>query len=225
MLRSSSTQTLIREFLNGNEPTTNVNTSLEKVEHILISTAKRCLKIKSVKRHKCVQSSLNQKRFDKECHCKRHALRKLANQKHRDPLNATHREEYHAVLKQYKALLNNKRNEYYNNKISELQDSTLNSDKKHCLKSMDESVKQKVTPENSEENWLRHFQSLHSNDLLNPDQQNVVNELQKQQDSKIQSRSLDYPITELEIRASVKKLKKNKSPYSDKIRNEMIKLV
>ena len=30
-LRSWSTQILIREFLNGNEPTTNVNTSLEKV--------------------------------------------------------------------------------------------------------------------------------------------------------------------------------------------------
>ena len=39
-LRSSSTQLLIREFLND-EPITNVNTSLEKVEHILIATAKR----------------------------------------------------------------------------------------------------------------------------------------------------------------------------------------
>ena len=84
-------------------------------------------------------------------------------------------------------------------------------------------MKQKVTPKISEENWLRHFQSLHSNDLLNPDQQNVVNELQKQQDSKIQPRPLDYPITGLELRAAVKKLKNNKSPYSDKIRNEMIK--
>ena len=67
----------------------------------------------------------------------------------------------------------------YYDKISELQDTTLNSDKKHfwnCLKSMDDSVKQKVTAEISEENWLRHFQSFHSNDLLNPDQQNVVNE-------------------------------------------------
>ena len=100
---------------------------------------------------------------------KGHELRKLANEKHRDPLNATH-----AVLKQNKTLLNNKRNEYYNNKISELEDTTLNSDKKHFwkrLKSMDESVKQKVTAEISEENWLRHFQSLHSNDLLNLDQQ------------------------------------------------------
>ena len=48
---------------------------------------------------------------------------------------------------------------------------------------MGDSVKQKVTPEISEENWLRHFQSLHSNDLLNPDQQNIVNELRKQQDA------------------------------------------
>ena len=39
-LRSSSTQLLIREFLND-EPITNVNTSLEKVEHILIATATR----------------------------------------------------------------------------------------------------------------------------------------------------------------------------------------
>ena len=157
---------------------------------------------------------------------KRHELRKLANQKHRDPLNAILREEYHAVLKQYKTLLNNKTNEYYNNKISELENTTFNSDQKHfwnCLKSMDDSVKQKVTPEISEENWLRHFQSLHSNDLLNPDQQNIVNELRKQQDSNMQSRPLDYPITELEIRTAVKKLKNNKSPYSDKIRNEMIK--
>ena len=84
-------------------------------------------------------------------------------------------------------------------------------------------MKQKVTPEISEENWLIHFQSLHSSDLLNTDQQNVVNELQKQQESKMQSRPLDYPITELEIRTAIKKLTSNKSPYSDKIRHEMIK--
>ena len=58
-LRSSST--LIQEFLNENEPITNVNTSLEKVEHILIATAKCCFKIKSVKKHKRVQSSSSKK--------------------------------------------------------------------------------------------------------------------------------------------------------------------
>ena len=39
----------------------------------------------------------------------------------------------------------------------------------------------------------------------------------------MQSRLLDYPITELEIRTAVKKLKNNRTPYSDKIRNETIK--
>ena len=39
----------------------------------------------------------------------------------------------------------------------------------------------------------------------------------------MQSLPLDYQITELQIRTAVKKLKNNKSPYSDKIRNEMIR--
>ena len=38
-----------------------------------------------------------------------------------------------------------------------------------------------------------------------------------------ESRPLDYPINENEIRKAAKKLKNNKSPFSDKIRNEMIK--
>ena len=108
-LRSPSTQTLIREFLNDNESPANVNISLKKVENIFIATAKRRLKIKTIKKHKRVQLSTNKKWFDKECRLKRHELRKLANQKHRDPLNVIIREEYHTVLKQYKNLLNNKR--------------------------------------------------------------------------------------------------------------------
>ena len=71
---------------------------------------------------------------------------------------------------------------------------------------------------------MKHFQSLHSNDPLNSDQQNLTNELRKQEDNKMQSHPLDFFITEAEIRTAVKKkLKNNKSPYSDKIRNEMIK--
>ena len=58
---------------------------------------------------------------------------------------------------------------------------------------------------------------------LNSDQQNVINDLQIQEDSKMKSRPMDYFITETEIRTAVKKLKNNKSPFSDKIKNEMIK--
>ena len=84
-------------------------------------------------------------------------------------------------------------------------------------------MKLKHTPPISEENWMKHCQSLHSNDPLNSDQQNLTNELRKQEDNEMQSHPLDFFITEAEIRTAVKKLKNNKSPYSDKIRNEMIK--
>ena len=57
---------------------------------------------------------------------KRHELRKLSNEKHRNPLNTTLREKYHIVLQQYKKLLTHTRNEYYNNKVSELEDITYN---------------------------------------------------------------------------------------------------
>ena len=97
---------------------------------------------------------------------KRHELTKLSNEKHRNPLNITLHEKYHIVLQQYKKLLTHKRNEYYNNKLSELEDITYNLDTKkfwNCLKSMDDTIKYKDTPPIAEENWMNYFQCLHSN--------------------------------------------------------------
>ena len=39
---------------------------------------------------------------------------------------------------------------------------------------------------------------------------------------KVNTRPLDFSITENEIRKAANKLENNKSPFSDKIRNEMI---
>ena len=61
---------------------------------------------------------------------KRHELRKLANNEHQDPLNTTIREQHHDTLAQYKKLLNSKKNDYYNAKISELEKTADNSDAK-----------------------------------------------------------------------------------------------
>ena len=50
------------------------------------------------------------------------------------------------VLMEYKKLLCRKRTEYYNSKISELEESTKDPDKKRfwqCLKSMDDTQKDK----------------------------------------------------------------------------------
>ena len=141
-------------------------------------------------------------------------------------MNPILREEYHAVLTQYKTLLNSKKNEYYNTKILELEDSAEHTDTTKfwkCLKSTDGTIKIKDDPLVSEEKWLLHFQSLHSNEPFNPTQQLICNELREHEDRKEQHRPLDYLITENEIRTAVKKLKNNKTPFSDKIRNEMIK--
>ena len=119
-LQTKHIQRMINEFLDDTVPSENVMTSLDAVETIFTTTAKRCLKIKTTKkrRHKI---SVNKKWFDKECCLKRQELRKLANKKHRDPLNFTLKEEYHTVLIQYKDLLNQKKNEFVNSRFLELE--------------------------------------------------------------------------------------------------------
>ena len=59
--------------------------------------------------------------------------------------------------------------------------------------------------------------------LLNAHQEAILNELKRLEDATTQSHALDYLITELEIRTAANKLKNNKSSYSDRIKNEMIK--
>ena len=167
---------------------------LHTVENILISTAKRCLKSKTAKKRRCKISS-NKNWFDKECRFKRHELRKLSNQKHRDPLNNTLREEYHNVLKQYKNLLKHKRNEYYSNKICELENTVENSNNKsfwNCLKSMDDTMEETYTPPISEDKWMSHFQNNNNNisficmTIITPNCNNVVIEKSKKQKGKSQ---------------------------------------
>ena len=57
VLQSSSMQILIQDYLDDINSAQNVNTSVEQVENILIATAKRCLKIQTMRRHKRAYSS------------------------------------------------------------------------------------------------------------------------------------------------------------------------
>ena len=88
---------------------------------------------------------------------------------------------------------------------------------------MDDTRKEEDVPSISEENWLQYFHNLHSNDPLNPAQQWNCNELRENEGHGQHSRPLDFMITESEIPQAAEKLKNNISPFSDKIRNEMIK--
>ena len=84
-------------------------------------------------------------------------------------------------------------------------------------------MKETYTPPISEEKWMSHFQSLHTNEPLNEQQEAIIDELQNAKDITTRSHSLDNLITESEIRTAAGKHKNNKSSFSDKIKNEMIK--
>ena len=90
---------------------------------------------------------------------------------------------------------------------------------------MNDAIDENVPAPISEETWLNHFQSLHSNDPRTPiNHQGVYDELLSLEKEKEQLNYLDQEVTEQEIRQAVKKLKNKKSPFVDKIRNEMIKV-
>ena len=224
-LRMESIQILIREYMERH--TEDVNVSLDDAVNILTATSKICLKIKTKKSRKRVKATSNKKWFDRECRLKRHELRRVSNQKQRDPFNSELREKFHKTLTDYKKLLDSKRNAFQTEKSLKLDELGLNPNKAsfwNYLKSMNNTIVENVPAPISEETWLNHFQSLHSNDpRTSTQQQEIYNELQSLEKEKEQLNYLDHTITEQEIRQAVKKLKNEKSPFLDKIRNEMIK--
>ena len=88
----------LRSPRTGDTFSENTELSLEKVENILITTTKCCLKTRAGKTRKRIKSLSNKKCFGKECRLKRHELRKLASKKHQDPLNTIIREQYRDTL-------------------------------------------------------------------------------------------------------------------------------
>ena len=121
------------------------NVSLDDAVNILTATLKICLKIKTKRSRKRIRITSNKKCFDHEL--KRHELRKLSNQKHRDPLNSELREKFHKTLNDYKKLLDSKRKEFQNEKTLQLDELALNPDKASfwsCLKSMNDTIDENV---------------------------------------------------------------------------------
>jgi hypothetical protein len=78
-------------------------------------------------------------------------------------------------------------------------------------------------PDVTTNSWLTHFESLHAkHTMLGTEQQHTLNQLEKLEE-KIANKYVDEAISENEIINAARKLKNNKSAYSDKIRNEMLK--
>jgi hypothetical protein len=144
---------------------TGITQCLNEFQDILIEAGNKSLKIKKVKKRKKVTTVSNKKWFDKECLLKRHEVRKLANQKHRDPMNENLRIRYHNELKVYKSILKSKKEKFQSEKLVDLENAAQNDPNSFwkILKTIDDE-----TPNSSgsnvisEEQWLSYFQTLHS---------------------------------------------------------------
>ena len=125
-LKSDELQRQLNTFLDNNfsSDKESTNKCVNEFQNIINIASKISLKIKKQKyRHK-INNIANKKWFDKDCRFKRHQLRKLANQKHRDPNNIEIRGVYHTVLKDYKNTLEIKKNNFHVNKIQELENAS-----------------------------------------------------------------------------------------------------
>ncbi|CAB3996549.1 Hypothetical predicted protein, partial [Paramuricea clavata] len=165
-LRSSDIQNKVEKFLENNFPENDygVNECLEEFQDILQETSKRCLKIKKNSKRCKIRNTTNKKWFDKECRLKRHAVRKLANQKHRNPLDVNIRNQYHVTLKDYKNTLKIKKEDFHRQKLIELEKTASENPNSFwkTLKTMDDNTDNTTPNLISEKQWLTHFETLHS---------------------------------------------------------------
>ena len=225
-LKSNEIKIKLEQFLNNDYPENKegINQCVNEFQNIILEASKRSMKIKRKKR-RTRTNNLNKKWFDKECRIKRHNLRKLANKKHDDPNNNEIRNAYHIALKNYKNTLETKRNKFQQDRIEELENATNDPTLfwkllKNTADNIDHSENTN-TP--SHDQWLNHFETLHSEHTLTKKQDEILELLETSEKTKNKFDELDTNITENELFTATKKLKTKKAVYSDKIRNEMIK--
>ena len=139
----------------------------------------------------------NKKWFDKECRLKRHEVRKLANQKRRNPMNTELRKAFHDTLLGYKNVLPKKQQNYKNKKLHQLAKSQVSSQSFwKVFKTLPETLTSETPPPVTEADWLKHFETLHSPPQKQSTNQNVaLNELENLENLKSTANSLDYPTT------------------------------
>jgi hypothetical protein len=228
-LKSTEIQRKLDNFIQSTftDDEKGVNNCVTEFQNILTDAAKKSLKIRKKKTRRKINNPMNKKWFDKECRFKRHELRKLANQKHRDPTNLAIRETYHNALKTYKETLKRKREQFQNDKLTELEKATKeNPDSfwKTLRNTSDEEMNDNdpnITPKGDD--WLDHFSKLHDNPKLTKEHETIVKNLDEKEKHRDKNITLDTEITESEIMKIATKLKLKKAAYSDKIKNEMIK--
>ena len=165
-------------------------------------------------------------------HTKKNPLRKqlnsLSNKKHKNPLHPHLRHQYHTMRKNFKKLINYKKNNLLNSQIEDLTQNKDNQKFWSYLKSL-KGNDQNATSYNQDipvDNLFKHFKQLHSHPDLSTLPRSEISfkvDLSTLEQTKDIHNVLDSPISLEEIKNMVKLLKSKKAPGPDKIRNEMLK--
>lgn len=160
--------------------------------------------------------------FDNECKCVRKELRQLAN---RSIANQTLRLTYSNCLKNYKTLIRNQKDKYYEARIDEI-DESIDQNNFCKLFKKSESPKSDTLLQSSTI-WSSYFKNLYQKiepSDLNQPQTKIKDKLEdlKKTIKKYQN-PLDTLIATSEISEHIKNLKLKKACGQDNISNEMLK--
>ena len=225
-LQSTEVQNMISVFEKENlTQIGDINKAVDKFTKIIDAAAKKSLQ-PVLDKKKFVRHRQSQVWFDKDCKNLRKRLRRISNKKQTYPHDEETRQEYLTVKRQYKSMLQHKRQRYQDTQIQELVKTNDPTQFWSTLKTMSKSASNTADSNVPVDELLTHFQQLHSapsEETFSKTQETVIEELKHKQQSLLHYNELDNPFTESEIRNGIKKLKNKKAAGTDRIRNEMLK--
>ncbi len=208
---------MISDFENTDlETLKDVDMAVNELVKILDFAARKSLQIINIKK-KRQHLQKSQPWYDSECKNLKQRLKHISKQKHENPLNKNTRINYHFINKEYKRLLRQKKQIHQNNKMNEIINTTNPNKFWSWLKRMSLTLStEQSNPQNTSipiDKLYNHFENLHQKPQITSyldEQQNIAQNVDEQDLSKLSINELDKPITESEISNAIRLLKTKK---------------
>ena len=201
-----------------------VNKAIDNINMIFHKAAIKADLIKH--KRKPIKGQNTEKWFDQECKTIRKDLRKIANEKHRQPKNPALRTRYNDILNKYKSTIRKKKNMYAQMKLEDIENA-INQNQFWDMWNNFNANKTQALPIQNGDIWRAHFENLYKDipiNQMNSDQCIIKEKLQiLEKTIKDNQNPIDFPITWEELIQQTKYLKPRKACGPDRISNEMLK--
>lgn len=215
-------QSQLDHFLSTSYPHSidGINQAVQDMNYIFDITADLSNLKKS--QHHSSNQPTNEKWFDSDCRRLRRTLRKLSNQKHRQPDDHELRLQYWETLKLYRTTLRAKKKQHEQHQLEEIEESIDSNNFWRKWHSFNKPHKEELAIQNGDI-WKKHFENLYSAITLDPSQNNLLNKLETLESVVKDNQSpLDYEMSDRELLAKIQALQPRKASGPDGILNEML---